>query len=105
MRNRSVHRLLGLVLISGLLSTSLAVAQTVTGSISGAVVDQSGAAVPAAEVHVTNTETNKLYSSASDASGRFHLALLPVGTYYVEVSKANFRKLALSGAARQGTAT
>ena len=97
MRNRSVHRLLGLVLISGLLSTSLAVAQTVTGSISGAVVDQSGAAVPAAEVHVTNTETNKLYSTASDANGRFHLALLPVGTYNVEVSKANFRKLALSG--------
>ena len=97
MRNRSVRRLLGLVLISGLLSTSLAVAQTVTGSISGAVVDQSGAAVPAAEVHVTNTETNKLYSTASDANGRFHLALLPVGTYNVEVSKANFRKLALSG--------
>src|SRR5947209_18030436 len=99
MRNYSVPRLLGFVFIMGLLSTSLAVAQTVTGSISGAVVDQSGAAVPGAEVHVTNTETNKLYSSASDPSGRLHLALLPVGTYYVEVAKANFRKLDRGGVA------
>jgi|SRR5579863_461971 len=72
-------------------------AQVINGSISGSVVDQSGAAVPAAEIRATNTETNRTYTSASDATGLFHLALLPVGTYNVEASKANFRTLALSG--------
>ena len=72
-------------------------AQVVTGSISGSVVDQSGAAVPGAEVHATSADTNKVYAGATDPTGLFHLALLPIGTYNVEVTKANFRKLALSG--------
>ena len=70
-----------------------AVAQMVKGSISGSVVDPSGAAVPGAQIRVTNQETGSVSSSVSDAAGLFHIALLPIGTYTLDVTKEGFRKL------------
>ncbi len=100
MRNNSLPKslLCGLVLcllLAGL-SASRLVAQVVKGSISGSLVDQSGAAVPGADVRATNKDTGLVSSAASETSGLFRLALLPVGTYSVEISKSGFRKLVLS---------
>jgi Carboxypeptidase regulatory-like domain len=71
-------------------------AQVVLGSISGSVIDQSGAAVPGADVRITNTATHQASATKTDAMGLFHLALLPVGSYDLELSKEGFRQLALT---------
>ena len=75
---------------------SRATAQVVKGSISGSVVDQSGGAVPGAEVRATNKDTGQESNTRTEAAGSFRLPLLPVGTYNLQISKPGFQKLALS---------
>ena len=72
-------------------------AQVVKGSISGTVVDPTGAAVAGAEAKASNAETGQVASTTTDNSGLFKLPLLAVGTYHVEVSKTGFRKTSLAG--------
>jgi len=76
-----------------------AFAQVSKGSISGTVVDPSGAAIVGADVKATSAETNQAITTVSDSSGLFKLSLLPVGAYRVEVSKAGFRKSSWAGIA------
>lgn len=74
-----------------LLSLGFADAQTSKGSISGTVLDPSGAAVVGANVKATSSTTNQSFTTTSDSSGSFRLNLLPVGVYAVEISKEGFR--------------
>jgi hypothetical protein len=76
----------------GLCADRLA-AQMMKGSVSGSVVDPSGAAVPGAKITLTSKETGSVSSSVSDAAGLFHIALLPIGSYTLDVTKEGFRKL------------
>jgi hypothetical protein len=71
-------------------------AQVIKGSISGTVVDQSGAAVPDAEIRAIESGTNQTFTTKSEATGLFKVALLPVGTYRVEISKQGFSKFGIS---------
>lgn len=73
-----------------------AAAQVSTGSLSGRVVDPSGAAVPEATITATNIGTNAKSKTTTDSSGLFHLALLPGGTYIVSVEKQGFQTLDVS---------
>src|SRR5258708_16212793 len=58
-----------------------------TGSITGTVVDPSGAAIPGAKVHVTDQATGNLTREAiAEAGGTFHALNMPPGTYKIEVS-------------------
>jgi Carboxypeptidase regulatory-like domain len=68
----------------------------VKGSISGTVVDSSGAVVPSAEITATSRETGEHNSTVTDNTGLFHIALVTIGTYTVEVSKTGFRNLTLA---------
>ena len=70
----------------------LRVAAQAVGSISGTVVDNSGAVVPGAQVTVTNQGTNIKQSANANETGYFVFSLLPIGTYTVEVSHAGFGK-------------
>jgi hypothetical protein len=63
---------------------------TTTGTISGIVVDQSGAVVPAAQVTITQDETRTVTRTVSNASGDFVQVGLPSGHYDVSVSEAGF---------------
>ena len=74
-------------------------AQVVKGSISGTVVDASGAVVPDAQITATSRETGEHYSTVTDQTGLFHIALVGIGTYTVEVTKTGFRSLTLSNVA------
>ena len=56
-----------------------AAAQSVTGSIQGTVVDQSGAVLPGVTVTLTNTATGTTRTAVSDTTGTFRAELLPVG--------------------------
>jgi Carboxypeptidase regulatory-like domain len=74
-------------------------AQISKGSISGTVVDPSGAAVPDATIKVTDVATGQAFTTTADSTGTFHLNLLPVGTYKLEATKEGFRTLSLGGVA------
>jgi len=61
-----------------------------TAQISGTVQDQQGAAIPGAEVKVTQTETGATRSLTTSADGSYAMPNLPIGPYQFEVRKAGF---------------
>ena len=60
-------------------------------SISGTVLDASGAGIAAAKVFITNLETGAQRELATDEAGSFHAPSLPVGRYVVTADKSGFR--------------
>jgi Carboxypeptidase regulatory-like domain len=70
--------------------------QVVTGSISGTVMDPTGAVVPDAAVTITDRETGAKLNATTSATGAFRFSLLPIGIYDLEVTKAGFRKLEMA---------
>src|SRR5688572_18207225 len=89
-RNRMIR--LGLASCILLLGGSLAFGQGTTGTISGTVTDQTGAAVPGATVIVKNLETNSTRETISDEQGRYKIAGLPVGPYELTTEISGFGK-------------
>jgi hypothetical protein len=61
-------------------------AQAGTGTFSGTVVDDQGAAIPGANVTATELATGATRATASNAEGVFRLAGLPAGRYTVDVT-------------------
>ncbi|MBI1749894.1 MAG: TonB-dependent receptor [Acidobacteria bacterium] len=79
----------GLVCLLALSLTGMA--QTVTqGSIEGTLLDQSGAAVPAATVAISNRATGVTFNTTSDESGLFRFPVLPIGKYDLKIEKSGF---------------
>jgi len=72
--------------------TTLAVAQAgTTASITGAVTDQTGAALAGATVTVTNTETGAVRSANAAASGNYTVTPLTPGKYTLKVEQRGFQ--------------
>src|SRR5689334_6582160 len=92
MERRRLALILSLFLCLVLVST-VAVAQERTGSIVGTVTDSTGAAVPDAKIMVTGGALPRGIETASDDTGRYVLANLPIGTYTVAVTKTGFSTL------------
>jgi len=61
------------------------------GSLSGTVVDPSGATVPNVAVAVVNAALRSEFKSASDAKGYYSFPALPVGHYDLTVEAAGFQ--------------
>lgn len=72
-------------------------AQTITGSISGAVMDSSGGMVPGATVTLTSEKTGQSRGSATNNEGRFNFAALQPGTYALKVERQGFQALEQRG--------
>jgi hypothetical protein len=71
---------------------SLLLAQDITGTIEGTVLDPTGAAVPKAQVSVINTDRNQVVRSVvTDNSGVYSATFLPIGTYSVKVESSGFK--------------
>ena len=68
-----------------------------TSQIKGTVQDPSGAAVPGAEVKVTQTDTGASRTAITDSDGAYILTSLAIGPYRLEVSKEGFSKYVQSG--------
>jgi hypothetical protein len=68
------------------------VAQDITGSIGGTILDPSGAVVPNAKVTVTNTDRNQVVRTiTTEATGSYSVPYIPVGTYAIKVEAAGFK--------------
>jgi Carboxypeptidase regulatory-like domain len=65
-------------------------AQTVTGTVTGIVTDQSGAVIPGANVVATNMDTGVNSSATSDSAGVYRIGFLPIGPYQVTVTAQGF---------------
>jgi hypothetical protein len=76
-----------------LLCAALALAQIGTSTITGRVVDSSGAVVPAVQVTVTNTDTNFEFTAQTNSEGLFRVQSLQPGPYRVEFQAAGFKRL------------
>jgi hypothetical protein len=72
-------------------------AQTATGSISGAVFDPNGASVPSATVVATHVPTGRQYTSVTTQAGLYVFPSLPTGPYTITVKQAGFKTYVQTG--------
>jgi hypothetical protein len=100
MRNGSLLALLNVVCLC-----ACAWGQGNTAQITGSVKDESGSAVPGAEVKATQTATGATRSVISETDGNFILADLPIGPWLVEITKPGFSKYVQSGIVLQVSST
>ena len=92
----SLALLTSVFLFSG--SQSILKAQaTAVAQVSGTVSDASGAAIVNAQVTMTETNKNLVRTMATDTSGRYTLANLPVGPYRLEVKNPGFKDYVQGG--------
>src|ERR1700747_3870390 len=66
-------------------------AQGVTGTFTGTVTDAQGAAVPGADVTITNVGTNDKTVAKTNTEGVYRVPELPVGTYEIAVVSKGFK--------------
>jgi hypothetical protein len=86
-------RIGGLLLACFLLSAFSLKAQVNTGSLSGLVLDSSGAAVAGAELTVTSQETGYTRTGKSLADGAYSLPDLPIGQYALTATANGFSQI------------
>ncbi|MGH9661807.1 MAG: carboxypeptidase regulatory-like domain-containing protein, partial [Bryobacteraceae bacterium] len=80
-----------------ILLAAASVAQQTTGTVTGTVLDSSGAAVAAAEVKLHSAESGIRRASRTDEAGNFRFLLLPPGIYTIEASQAGFKTFKRDG--------
>ena len=83
---------LALVLVASLLSF----AQTESATMSGTVMDRSGAVVADAKIEVTNSDTNVRTATTTNKSGIYVVTGLRPGRYRMSVSKEGFRSIVVT---------
>src|SRR5258707_953873 len=98
MRSKFVlNNLQWLLLLSLIFSTAFVLAQgIVTGSISGTVVDPTGAVISGANVSAQNIDTNQALNAETNQAGYFTFRSVVPGTYRVTIDAKNFRKVQVS---------
>ncbi|HTM23607.1 MAG TPA: carboxypeptidase regulatory-like domain-containing protein [Vicinamibacterales bacterium] len=92
MRARSRWRLWAMAAWMGMALASPARAQD-TGTVSGAVVDAQGAAIPGATITLTDEKTATSRTMVSDAKGEFTFRSVIPGSYTVNIALTGFRSL------------
>ncbi len=92
-RTRSFPSALGLVLSGALMLLSSVPAwsqATSTSSVSGLVTDQQQAAIPGAEVSLTDTSTNQTSVAKTNGAGRYIFVNVNSGSFSISVVKQGF---------------
>jgi hypothetical protein len=72
-------------------------AQIAQGGVAGTVKDSSGAAVPNAQITLTNRDTNVSRGTQSTSSGTYVFDSVPVGTYTLKADAPGFKTYVLAG--------
>jgi hypothetical protein len=71
-------------------------AQMETATLSGTVMDHSGAVVADAQVHVTNSDTNVTATTSTNGSGVYVVSSLKPGRYRIAVTKVGFKQVVVT---------
>src|SRR5215831_8192661 len=85
-----------ILLCAFLIATLSAIAQTVSSTVKGTIVDSSGAVVPGAACKLTNTATNGQIAVLSGPDGTFQFLDVLAGTYTLAVSAPGFKNYELT---------
>jgi Carboxypeptidase regulatory-like domain/TonB dependent receptor len=80
-------------------------AQVTTATVTGTVMDTTGAVVPGATVILKNTDNNVIRQETSEADGSFHFEFVVVGRYQLTVSHAGFKSETMTGLQLNTSAT
>src|SRR5580693_2315946 len=72
--------------------SAVAVAQDVTTSVSGSVIDAHGAAVVDSTVKLVSDETHATFTETTNGEGNFIFSTVKPGFYSVTVEKTGFKK-------------
>jgi hypothetical protein len=81
------------LLLTMLLGATFAGAQNFRGGINGVVTDQAGAAIPSAQVQITDDATSITKATVSSSGGEFDFPDLPLGMYTVAATASGFETL------------
>src|SRR5262249_49275627 len=90
---KSLSANLSLGLSLTLILAVVGIGQTITGTISGTVVDPNGGVVPAANVTLTSTQTGAVRNAVTNEEGRFTFPALQPGMYTIVIEHSGFQKL------------
>ena len=97
--SRSVRFITGAALL--VLTVGIAAAQTGPSTLSGTVVDSSGAPVPGAAVTLSATKSKARFEVTTDQNGRYEFVPLPAESYTLEAKLPGFKRaenpISLSG--------
>jgi len=70
---------------------SIATAQSNSGSVTGTVTDPTGAAIPGANVTISNAVSGYTRTQTSDSAGHFHFVNVPFNPYELSVHSSGFQ--------------
>jgi hypothetical protein len=77
-------RALGMLLaVVMLLGVSSAVAQTITATVRGTIMDPTGAVLAGVSVTATNVATNVKTGTVTNQNGAYNIQFLPIGQYKI----------------------
>jgi hypothetical protein len=96
MRIRILQSVLGFAVLATLTSV-LALGQTTSATVTGAVSDPNGAAIPGASVVLENLQTHVQATVASNSSGFYRVSGLLPGFYRATVTKSGFKSVVRDG--------
>ncbi|HWB82720.1 MAG TPA: carboxypeptidase regulatory-like domain-containing protein [Bryobacteraceae bacterium] len=87
---------IAVLFVASVLSSPLS-AQVVSATLTGNVVDASGASVPNATVRATNVGTGTVVSTTTTMEGVYTLTYLTPGSYNLEIEAQGFKKFVREG--------
>jgi hypothetical protein len=90
-------RVLLFFLVAGPLTCGTMRGQTISGSISGTVIDASGAVIPGQGVSLENAKTKQAWTVATSTEGEFVFTALQPGEYAIKIEKTGFRGFVRTG--------
>jgi hypothetical protein len=88
---KRVSVVIAITILACSILSGVAAAQAVA-SISGTVMDQTGAAIPNASVSATDQGTNLARSVSTDTTGHYVITPLPIGVYKVVATAGGFQR-------------
>ncbi|HUA62578.1 MAG TPA: carboxypeptidase regulatory-like domain-containing protein, partial [Verrucomicrobiae bacterium] len=80
-----------------LLCAAVVYGQGTTALVNGTVTDPTGAAVPAAQVTLTNVDTDHIVKTVTNEKGTFAFPSMPAGNYKASVTKEGFKAALKTG--------
>ena len=96
MRSASPRQISLLVVITGLTAATIH-AQSVSGTLTGRILDGTGAAAPSAKIAVVNEESGVSLQTEANQLGLYRVPALSPGAYRIEVEASGFQRLVRRG--------